>query len=94
MLFQALAFGLIVEAVCLAASFGLYSLEHGREPMEPPFNWTATVLQMPGIIVSDMLGYYVDYSGWYQWSITFVVQAVLWAVIGFVFRARRVRTTT
>ncbi len=93
-IFRAVCFGVIAEAVALAVSFGLYSLKQGREPMEPPFNWTATVLQMPGIILSDTLGSYVDYSGWCQWSITFVVQAVLWTAIGFAFLAWRVRKTT
>jgi hypothetical protein len=54
-----LRFGVIAEAIALAVSFTLYSLRHGREPMEPPFNWTATVLQMPGIILSDSLGWLV-----------------------------------
>jgi|SRR5712692_1270707 len=93
-LYRALAFGVVAEAVCLAVTFGLYSLEHGREPMEPPFNWTATVLQMPGIILSEQLGPYVNYSGWCQWSMTFFVQALLWAAIGFAFQTWRVRKTT
>ena len=91
--FRALAFGAIAEAVALAVSFGLYSLKHGREPMEPPFNWAATVLQMPGIMVSDWLGWRVDYSAWCQWSITFFVQAILWAAIGLAFQSWRVRKT-
>ena len=91
---RVLALGVIAEALCLAVSFGLYSLKHGREPMEPPFNWTATVLQMPGIIVSDKLGPYVNYSGWCQWSMTFVVQALLWSLIGFAFCLWRARKTT
>jgi hypothetical protein len=90
-LFRALVFGVIAEAVCLAVSFGLYSLKYGREPMEPPFNWTATVLQMPGIIVSDYLGSHVTYSGWWQWCIIFSVQALIWTAIGFVFQLRRAR---
>ena len=90
-LFRSLAFGVITEAVCLAVSIGLYSLEHGREPMEPPFNCIATVLQMPGIIFSDMLGWYVNYSGLCQWSITFFIQAILWAAIGFAFQVWRFR---
>lgn len=80
-----MAFGVIAEAVCLAVSFGLYALKQGREPMEPPFNWTATVLQMPGVVVSDKLGPYVNYSGWCQWGVTFFVQALLWCIIGFAF---------
>ena len=88
---RTLVFGLIAEAVCLAVSFGLYSLKHGREPMEPPFNWTATVLQMPSILVSAELCPYVNYSGACQSSLTFFVQAVLWAAIGFAFQAWRAR---
>ena len=88
---RALVFGAIAEAVALAVSFGLYALKHGREPMEPPFNWTATVLQMPGIIVSDWLGGRVNYSGWCQWTITFFVQTLLWAAIGLAFQLWRVR---
>ena len=86
---RAVCLGVIAEAIALAVSFGLYSLKHGREPMEPPSNWTATVLQMPGIIISDWLGSYLNYSAWCQWSITFVVQAGLWAVIGLAFLACR-----
>jgi hypothetical protein len=91
---RALAFGVIAETVALAVSFGLYSLKHGREPMETPFNWTATVLQMPGIIVSDWFGWRVNYSALCQWSITFFVQALLWAIIGFTFLKWRDRKTT
>jgi hypothetical protein len=79
--------------LAMAVSFGLYSLKQGREPMEPPFNWTATVLQMPGIIISDWLGWRVNYSAWCQWSITFIVQALIWAVIGFIFLKWRARRT-
>jgi hypothetical protein len=90
-LYRALVSGVIAEVVCLALSFGLYSLKYGREPMEPPFNWTATALQMPGIMVSDYLGSYVNYSGWWQWGIVFFVQTLVWTTIGFVFRLRRAR---
>jgi hypothetical protein len=90
-IFRALAFGAIAEMMALLLSFGLYALKHGREPMEPPFNWTATVLQMPGIIVSGWLGWRVNYLAWCQWTITFFVQAVLWAALGFVVQLWRVR---
>jgi len=83
---RALTFGFIAEALALAVSFGLYSLHYGREPMEPPFNWTATVLQMPGIMISDRLGPYVHYSGWCQWSITSLIQAMLWSGVGLALR--------
>jgi hypothetical protein len=46
---RAVGFGAGGEALALVLSFGLYGLEFGREPMEPPFNLIATVLQMPGI---------------------------------------------
>ena len=91
---RALAFGAIAEVLALAVSFGLYSLKQGREPMEPPFNWAATVLQMPGIMVSDRLGPYVNYSGWCQWTMIFFVQAMLWSAMGFVFQLWRVRKNT
>ena len=78
----------------MSVSIGLYSLKRGREPMEPPFNWTATVLQMPGIIVSDKLGSYMDYSRWCQWGTTFILQAALWAAIGYAFLSWRVGRTT
>ena len=61
--------------------------------MEPPFNWNATVLQMPGIIISGWFGWRVDYSAWCQWIITFSVQSILWAVIGLAFQSWRVRKT-
>jgi phosphatidylglycerophosphate synthase len=88
-----LLFGVVVEAIALALSFGLYSLKHGREPMEPPFNWTATVIQMPGIILADSVGWRVGYSAWCQWSIIFVAQALLWTTVGFFFHFWRSRET-
>lgn len=92
---RAIAFGAIAEAVALAVSFGLYSLKHGREPMEPPFNWTATVLQMPGIIVSDSVARTMAvYTGWLQWGVTYCVQAVAWSIIGFAFLWWRARKAT
>jgi hypothetical protein len=91
---RALAFGAIAEFIALAVTFGLYALKQGREPMEWPFNWTATVLQMPGVIVADRFGWRVDYSAWCQWGIIFCVQAMIWSAIGFVFLTWRARKTT
>ena len=92
---RAVCFGVIAEAVALAVSFGLYSLKHGREPMEPPFNWTATVLQMPGIFVSDWLArMWAVYSGWFQWSIAYCVQSLVWSIIGLAFLVWGGRKTT
>ena len=90
---RALVFGLIAEALALAVSFGLYSLKHGREPMEPPFNWAATVLQMPGIYLSEVAARTMSvYTGWFQWGLVYCVQALIWSIIGFAFffwRARK-----
>lgn len=88
-------FGAIAEAAALVVSFGLYSLKHGREPMEPPFNWTATVLQMPGIFVSDSVARTTAvYTGWFQWGVTYCVQAALWSIIGFALLCWRARKET
>jgi hypothetical protein len=88
---RALAFGAIAETLALAVSFGLYSLKQGREPMEPPFNLIATVLQMPGNIISNWLGERVNCSTWWVLTSTFFVQAVLWAAIGCGYQVWRVR---
>lgn len=85
-------FGIIAEAVALLASVALYSLRHGREPMQPPFNWTATVLQMPGIFVAEWLaGASTIYSAWIQWGVIFCVQSLLWSCIGLGLLAWRNR---
>ena len=80
MLLRSVTFGILAEGVALLVSFGLASLKQGREPMEPPFNWTATVLQMPGIYVCD------------SWGVKlFAIQALLWSIIGFGFLLLRTR---
>ena len=72
MMVRAFAFGLLIEAVALALSFVFYSLKHGREPMEPPFNLIATLIQMPGIFVYEWLADASRiYTGWFRWSIVF-----------------------
>ena len=94
MFLRALALGGMAAALALAISFGLYSLKQGREPMEFPFNWTATGLQLPGILVADWLGWHVDYSAWCQWGVIYFVQAMIWTAIGFVFLKWRARKAT
>ena len=92
---RAVSFGVIAETVALAVSFALYALEHGREPMEPPFNFTATVLQMPGIFVSEWLaGMSGVYSAWFQWGVVFCVQSLFWSAIVLAFLVWRARKTT
>ena len=91
---RAFAFGVTAEAIALAVSFGLYSLKHGREPMEPPFNWAATVLQMPGIFVCDMAARSMSvYTGWFQWGLVYCVQALLWSIIALGLLFCRTRKT-
>jgi hypothetical protein len=93
LLLRAVVFGVIAEAAATAISIGLFSLHHGREPMEPPFNWTATMLQMPGILVSDAMARTTAiHAGWFQFSVIYCVQALIWSIIGLAFfgwRARR-----
>ena len=92
---RAVLFGGVAEAAALAVSFGLYSLHHGREPMEPPFNWAATVIQIPGVFVSEALTRaWAMYTGWFQWGIVYCVQALLWSMLGFAFFYWRAREIT
>ena len=91
---RAFIFGAITETAALALSFGLYSLNYGREPTEPPFNWTATLLQMPGIFVLGWLGPKVGDSAWCHWTIIFLAQALLWAAIALVLQIGRVGRNT
>jgi hypothetical protein len=89
--FRRFLLGIIVETCCLGVSFGLYSLKIGREPMEAPFNLTATLLQMPGIFVAERIGPFIGFSGWGQWSVIFVIQSLLWFLILSVFFSWRTK---
>jgi hypothetical protein len=91
-IFRAFTLGFIIEAAALLLSFGLYALKQGREPMEPPFNLAATIIQMPGIFVSECLADASGiYTGWVRWSVVFCVQAVMWAFVCFAFLLWRTR---
>ncbi len=85
LLLRSLVFGYIIESVALFITFGLYSLRHGREPMEPPLNLIATVLQMPGNVLANALTLrYVYYSGVFLWGCTYLIQASLWSLLIYV----------
>jgi hypothetical protein len=74
----------VIEAIALATSFGLFALHHGREPLEPPFNLIGTLLQMPGLIIANT--FYpitVWQNGILILPITFVVQSTIWFAIIF-----------
>ena len=60
--------------------------------MEPPFNLAATVLQMPGVFVSEWLAeIWGVYSGLFQWGATFCIQSLTWTAIGLILLIRRFR---
>jgi len=81
---RALVFGILWEALLLIVSFILYSLKHGREPMEPPFNLVATMIQMPGIRISDWLSQQTsNYDAVFSWAFTFLVQFLIWTAFSF-----------
>ena len=80
---KSVAIGIVAESLALGASFLLHSLG-GREPMEPPYNLVGTILQMPGLIVSNSLSErFGIYSSFWVMTITFIVQAVIWSAISF-----------
>jgi len=87
---RVLTFGIAAEIGLLVASFALYSLKHGREPMEPPFNLAATIIQMPGILIANFLAQRLSlYHPAFYWIVTFATQFLIWSFLGGMFLAWR-----
>jgi hypothetical protein len=83
-------FGVIAESLAFGVSFMLHSIGGGGEPMEPPFNLVGTILQMPGLIVSNSIseGFGIN-SALFTLGMTFIVQALLWSGISFTVQSLR-----
>jgi len=83
-IFPKVGLGVVIEAIALATSLGLFALNHGREPLEPPFNLIGRLLQIPGLFVGNAF-YWITvwHNGILIFPITFVVQTLIWAVVVF-----------
>jgi hypothetical protein len=82
----------LVETIAIGLSLGVGWFSYRRESVDDPFSWIAMVLQMPGAFISDSVAQAVgNYDAWFRWMVVFVIQAVLWSIIGLAFLRWRSR---